>query len=370
MQCTNCILDDAGSTQISFDSNGVCNYCHDYKNTYTPEYIRSNFSEEKLSKLLTSIKEFGKGKKYDCLLGVSGGVDSSYLAYLCKQYDLCPLIVHFDNGWNSELAVKNIQSILSKLEFDYHTYIVNWDEFKEMQRAYFKAGVIDIEALTDHAIYATVLKLAKENGIKYVLSGFNYATEAVMPKGWTWKKDDWTNIEDICRKNGMKKVSSFPRVPFSKKLYYNFAVKLEVVQMLNYVEYNKQQAKDILINILGWRDYGGKHYESIFTRFYQAYILPVKFGVDKRKAHLSNLILSGQITREQALEEIKKPVCDPKILDEDKTYLLKKLGFSESEFDAMMKQKPANHNAYKTEQVYWEKYFSLLRFIKKITFRK
>lgn len=369
MQCSNCILDDAGSTNITFDANGVCNYCNSYKSTYTAAYIANTFSPEKLNEKLAAMKAYGKGKKYDCLLGVSGGVDSSYLALLCKQYDLRPLIIHFDNGWNSELAVKNIQSILDKLGYDYTTYIVNWDEFKAMQRAYFKAGVIDIEALTDHAILATMLKLAKENDIKYVLSGFNYATEAIMPKGWTWKKEDWTNIEDICLKNGVKTIKSFPRVTFFKKLYYNFVLKLEVVQLLNYINYNKDASKQRLINELDWKDYGGKHYESVFTRFYQAYILPTKFGVDKRKAHLSNLIVSGQINKQQALSEIQKPICDPQLLADDKDYVLKKLDFTESEFNALMKAKPVPHDQYKTESVYWDRYFKLIKFIKKISFR-
>lgn len=370
MQCSNCILDDAGCTSITFDGNGVCNYCHSYKQTYTDAFITSNFSEKKLIDILEKIKAYGKNKKYDCLLGVSGGVDSSYLALLCKKYNLRPLIIHFDNGWNSELAVKNIQSILTKLGFDYSTYIVNWDQFKNMQRAYIKSGVIDIEALTDHAIFATMMKLAKENNIKYVLSGFNYATEAVMPKGWTWKKEDWTNIKDICIKNGAKQLDSYPHVSFYKKLYYNFVLKLEVVQLLNYIDYNKEKAKETLINELDWKDYGGKHYESVFTRFYQAYILPVKFGVDKRKAHLSNLILSRQINREQAFEEIRKLICDEQLLKEDKAYVLKKLEFSETEFDSMMKQKPVSHASYKTESVYWDKYFMLVKIFKKITFQK
>lgn len=370
MQCSNCILDDAGCTEITFDANGVCNYCNSYKSTYSDSYIKTNFSEKKLNDTLAKIKNYGKNKKYNCLLGVSGGVDSSYLALLCKKFELRPLIIHFDNGWNSELAVINIQGILNKLGFDYSTYIVNWEEFKNMQRAYLKAGVIDIEALTDHAIFATMMKLANENGIKYVLSGFNYATEAIMPKGWTWKKEDWTNIRDICIKNGTSSFKSYPHVGFLKKLYYNFVLKMEVVQLLNYFDYNKEEAKRTLINELGWKDYGGKHYESVFTRFYQAYILPNKFGVDKRKAHLSNLILSGQISRTQALDEMRKPVCDLNLLKEDKNYVQKKLEFSEAEFDNMMKEKPVSHNNFETEGKYWNRYFKIVSIIKKVTFRK
>lgn len=263
----------------------------------------------------------------------------------------------------------NIQNLLNKLQFDYKTHIIDWEEFKQMQKAYIRAGVIDIEALTDHAILATMLKMAKENDIKYVLSGFNYATEAIMPKGWTWKKEDWANIKDICEKNGFSVFKTYPHLSFYKKMYYNFMLKMEVVQLLNYISYNKDEAKKLLKEQYEWKDYGGKHFESIFTRFYQSYILPKKFGVDKRKAHFSNLILSKQITREQALAEIKKPICDEKTLMEDKAYVLKKLGFTENEFNTIMHFKPVPHDHFKTESIYWNKYFKLVKFIKKFTLR-
>lgn len=369
MQCTNCILDDAGSTAITFDKKGVCNYCKDYSNKYNAEALKAQFSDENLKRILIKVRESGKNKKYDCLLGVSGGVDSSYLAYLCMLYNLRPLIIHLDNGWNSEMSVINIQNLLNKLGFDYKTYIINWDEFRNMQRAYLKAGVVDIEALTDHAILATMLKMAKQYDIKYVLSGFNFATEAIMPKGWTWKKEDWVNIKDICTKNGFSDFKTYPHLPFWKKMYYNFVLKTEVVQLLNYAHYDKEEAKKLLIEKFDWKDYGGKHFESVFTRFYQSYILPEKFDIDKRKAHLSNLVLSGQITRIEAVEEMKKPICDPKQLQEDKEYVLKKLGFSENEFNTIMHFKPVAHSQYKTESTYWNNYFKLIKILKKVTFR-
>ena len=369
MQCKNCILDDEGCTTISFNADGVCNYCLEYQSTYNEKNIHTKFSSGNLSKILEQIKTNGKGKKYDCLLGVSGGVDSSYLAFLCKEYGLRPLIIHLDNGLNSELSVINIQNLLNKLGFDYRTHIIDWEEFRQMQRAFLRAGVIDIEALTDHAILATMLKMAKQYNIKYVLSGFNYATEAIMPKGWTWKKEDWINIKDICEKNGFTDFKTYPHLPFYKKLYYNFVLKMEVVQLLNFISYDKEKAKQLLKERFEWKDYGGKHFESVFTRFYQSYILPKKFGVDKRKAHLSNLILSKQITREQALEELKKPICDQTQLQEDKSYVLKKLGFNEGEFGTIMRFKPALHSDYKTESSYWNKYFKLVKLIKKVTFR-
>lgn len=369
MQCSNCILDDEGCTSITFNKDGVCNYCTDYENNYNSELVKQKFSKENLLIIIESIKQYGKGKKYDCLLGVSGGVDSSYLAILCKEYGLRPLIIHLDNGWNSELSVINIQNLLTKLQFDYKTHIIDWEEFKHMQKAYIRAGVIDIEALTDHTILATMLKMAREHDIKCVLSGFNYATEAIMPKGWTWKKEDWVNIKDICEKNGFSGFKTYPHLTFYKKLFYNFMLKLEVVKLLNFVDYNKSEAKKKLIEQYDWKDYGGKHFESVFTRFYQSYILPRKFGVDKRKAHLSNLILSKQMTRQQALEEMKNPICEEKLLSEDKAYVLKKLGFTENEFNTIMHFKPSPHTHYKTESTYWNNYFKLVKLIKKVTFR-
>jgi hypothetical protein len=275
------------------------------------------------------------------------GVDSSYLAYWAKKEGLRPLIVHFDNGWNSELATENIRNICDKLGFGLNTHVINWEEFKELQLAYLKAGVVDIEALTDHAIMATIYQIAAKYKIKYTINGFNYATEAIMPKGWVFDKTDWENIKDIYRKFGnAKPIKSFPHVSFYRKLYYHWFLKLESIQVLNYIDYNKKDAKQIITKELAWRDYGGKHYESVFTKFYQAYILPVRFGIDKRIAHLSNLICSGQITRPEALEELKKPLYNADELRIEKEYVLKKLGLQEVDFDRFMQEKARRHDAF------------------------
>jgi N-acetyl sugar amidotransferase len=362
-QCSRCILDNTDDKHISFNDKGECNYCQ-YYDKVTSGLGTIVEREAWLDQKMEEIKSRGREKEYDCLLGVSGGVDSSYLAYWAKQNGLRPLVVHFDNGWNSELAVENISKICHTLGFELQTYVINWEEFKQLQLAYLRAGVIDIEALTDHAIYATIYKIAKQYKIKYTINGFNYATEAIMPKGWVFDKTDFTNIRDINDKFGKVKIKTFPHVTFLRKFWYSIFLKIESILVLNYINYNKQVAKELLIKEMGWRDYGGKHYESVFTKFYQAYILPVKFGVDKRKAHLSNLICSGQITKAQAYAELEIPLYDPTVLSEEKEYVLKKLGLSEQEFTRIMNEPPRQHTDFKTQEKLWKKYFKLIKILR------
>ncbi|MCB9173550.1 MAG: N-acetyl sugar amidotransferase [Flavobacteriales bacterium] len=356
-QCSKTVMDNIADPYITFDKDGICNYYHEY---YIKEKKHVKKGQEGIdfyNKKIDEIKKSGKNNKYDCILGLSGGVDSSYLAYLAKKDGLNPLVVHFDNGWNSELAVKNIESIVSNLGFDLYTYVINWEEFKDIQLAYIKASVIDIEAITDHAIIATLYKLAAKHKIKYFLSGFNIVTEGILPKAWVFNKQDAENIKSIHKTYGTIPLKTFPFLDAFKKRYYSVALNIESVPLLNYISYNKADVKQILINELNWKDYGGKHYESVFTRFYQGFILPEKFKVDKRKAHLSTLICSGQISKEKAVQELKEPICDAEQLSIDKDYVLKKLGFNDQEFDAIMKMPTRSHLEFKTEsKSYFDKY--------------
>ena len=362
--CSRCLLNTTNCKVITFNSNNLCNYCQ-YYDTVTTKLGNIEQKQTWIKNKIDEIKQKGKNKEYDCILGVSGGVDSSYLAYWTKENGLKPLVVHFDNGWNSELAAENIQNICNKLGFSLSTYVINWEEFKELQLAYLKAGVIDIEALTDHAIMATIYKIARTYNLKYTISGFNYATEAIMPKGWVFDKGDWENIKDIYKKFGSgKSISTFPHISFYKKLYYHWFLKLESIQVLNYISYNKTDAKKLITEKLNWRDYGGKHYESIFTKFYQAYILPTRFGIDKRLAHYSTLICSNQITKEQALIELKQPLYNENDLSREKEYVLKKLELNEKEFDQLMKEPERPHTTFKTETKLWKNYFKLLNILK------
>lgn len=363
-ECKQCLLSTQSVSHITFNEAGICNYCQYYADV-NAKLGGDARKEQWLSGKLAEIKRSGKNKEFDCILGVSGGVDSTYLAYWAKQQGLRPLIAHFDNGWNSELATQNIQNICEKLGFQLFTIVIDWEEFKELQLAYLRSGVIDIEVLTDHAIMATIYKIARKYGIRYTINGFNYATEAVMPKGWVFDKGDWENIKDIYSRYGNgKPLKSFPHVSFYRKLYYHWFLKLESIQVLNYIPYTKAGAKKIITEQLSWRDYGGKHYESVFTKFYQAYILPRKFGVDKRLAHLSNLICSKQITKEEALRELQKPLYDPEELIGEKSYVLKKFGLSEAEFDALMQGEIRPHKAFKTEEKLWKTYFKFINLLK------
>jgi N-acetyl sugar amidotransferase len=355
-QCTKTVMDNISDPNIKFDENGICNYYHEYFNAEKENVFTNEEGQQKLNENIDKIKLAGKGKKYDCLLGVSGGVDSTYLALKAKELGLRVLCVHFDNGWNSELAIKNIENIVTKLNFELETYVINWEEFKDIQLAYFKANVIDIEAITDHAIIGTLFKIAAENNIGFILSGNNYVTESLLPKYWIFNKADHTNIKDIHKKFGTGELKTYPFFGAKAKNYYQRVKGIKSFDLLNYLPYIKNDVKKIIINELNWTDYGGKHYESVFTRFYQGYILPNKFGIDKRKAHLSNLICSGQITKEQALKELEMPMYNPQLLETDKEFVLKKLGFTEPEFDNYINQPRREHTEFKTEQSLYNNY--------------
>ena len=364
LECSKCIMDSFNDPDIKFDENGICNHCLQFDVAFN-KFPKGSEKKLALESMIDKIKKNGLNKKYDCLLGVSGGVDSSYLAYLCKLYDLRPLIIHFDNGWNSELATNNIQHILSNLEFDFQTHVINWEEFKDLQLSYFKAGVVDLEFPTDHAIMASMFHIAKQHRIKYVLSGHNIVTEGTyLPKSWVHSKLDYINLKDIHSKYGKLKLSTYPYLSFFKKLYYNFIVKFEYVQLLNYVDYNKEVIKKKLVEELSWRDYGGKHFESIFTRFYQGYILPNKFQIDKRRFHYSCLIQSKQITKDDAIQALKKPIYNPEMLVTDKEFVLKKLDFTNESFEKYMKSPIKKHSDFKTEDKLWNRYFKLIKFFK------
>jgi N-acetyl sugar amidotransferase len=364
-QCSLTVMDNIADPDITFDEKGICNYYHDYKIAEKDVFVDSE-GQSKLQQLANIIKAKGKGKKYDCLIGLSGGVDSTYVAYLVKQLGLRPLAVHLDNGWNSELAVKNIENIIKKLNIDLYTLVVNWQEFKDIQLSYLKASVVDIEVVSDHAIFSTMYKLAKEHSIGYIISGTNIVTEHIMPTSWLYKKMDFANLKDIHGQFGKVKLKTYPSFDFKKYVYYSAVLKLTPISILNYVPYNKQEIKKFIATELDWRDYGGKHYESIFTKFYQAYILPEKFKIDKRKAHLSTLICSGQMTKEVALKELDLPLYKADDLKQDLEYVLKKFGLSATDFENIMKAMPRKHEEFKTDTNLKQNYMKLLQKTQKL----
>jgi len=359
-------MDNIADPDISFDKDGVCNYYYEYREAEAATVFTGEKGKDKLDQMVDQIKRRGTGKQYDCLIGLSGGVDSSYVAYLVKKLGLRPLAVHLDNGWNSELATKNIENIITRLGIDLYTLVVNWEEFKDIQLSYLKASVVDIEVVSDHAIFSTMFKLAKEKSIDYIISGTNTVTEFIMPESWLYKKMDFINLKDIHNKFGNVKLKTYPTFDFKKYVYYSAVLKLTPISILNYVPYIKKDIKELITKELGWRDYGGKHYESVFTKFYQAYILPEKFKIDKRKAHLSTLICSGQLTKEAALKELEQPLYKENELQQDKEYVLKKFGLSDEAFEEIMKRPRRDHRDFKTDTHLKEGYMNLMRKTQKI----
>jgi N-acetyl sugar amidotransferase len=340
---------DTTDPEIVFDEKGICNHCTTYLELLDKHILPEPERTASLKRLIAKIQEKGKHKEYDAILGVSGGVDSTYMAFKAKELGLRPLAVHLDNGWNSKLAVSNIERVLKRINVDLYTHVIDWEEFKDLQLAYFKASVVDIEAITDHAIVAEIYNTAVRLGVKYIISGYNLATEGILPKSWVWNKMDAVNIRDIHRKFGTKKLETFPMMRFAKYAYLRKIRGYRSIQLLNYLDYNRAKAKQFLIDDFGWEDYGGKHHESLFTKFYQAYVLPSKFNIDKRKAHLSTLILSGQISREEALKILKEPLYDEKELKRDKEYVLKKFGLTEDEWENLMALPIRQHDEFKTD---------------------
>lgn len=363
--CTRCVYDSEISG-ITFNDAGLCSYCQKYDKLAAKHInIPEEEKRKQLNTIVSKIKRLGKNNKYDCILGLSGGVDSSYLAWLAKDLGLRPLIVHFDNGWNSEQAVKNIENIVNKLNYDLETFVFNWEEFKDLQRAYFKSGVVDIEVPTDYLIFAVLNKIAVKKGIKYILSGYNYATEFGMPKGWNMtNKFDNKNLKDIYSRFGKLKLKDFPTFGRKEIFYYEKIAGIETAPLLNYITYIKKDVKAFIAKELNWQDYGGKHYESIFTRFYQGYVLPKKFKIDKRKAHWSALICSGQATKQEALEDLAKEPYPIELQQQDLDYVAKKLDFSMEEFKEILSAAPVPHEFYATENpndLMWRTYLRLMK---------
>ena len=349
-QCKLGILDTRDDPAMRFDEHGVCHYYDDYLAQYREKVGSPEIQRDRLSALTAAIGKAGRGKRYDSLIGLSGGVDSTVVALQAKRLGFRPLCVHFDNGWNSELAVKNIENIVGRLGFDLITCVINWEEFRDLQLSYLKASVIDIEVITDHAIFASLYRLARKHGIRYILSGTNVVTEAVLPPGWIYNKVDHVNIRAIHRAFGSVPLKTYPFMDWRVKKLYQTVLGIRSVSLLDLIDYNKARAKEEITRELGWCDYGGKHYESIWTRFYQGYILPEKFGVDKRKAHLTNLIYSGQVTKEEALAELAQPAYEPGQLREDREFVLKKLGLSGEEWEELMARPVRRHAEFAAER--------------------
>lgn len=335
--CTRCVM-DTSDPDIRFDADGVCHHCHEYDRLVRERLLTGAARDVALEGIVAQIKADGIGKPYDCVIGVSGGVDSSYVAYLVKQLGLRPLALHLDNGWNSELAVSNIASQLKILGIDLQTHVIDWEEFKDIQLAMLRASTPDSEIPTDHAISALMFKTAERIGVRHIVTGCNIRTETHLPPAWSRGHGDWVYIRSVHRRFGTRPIRTFPYLTYLQ--VRRLTRKQVVTDLLNYVDYVKKDAKALLIRELGWRDYGGKHFESIYTRFYQGYILPNKFGFDKRRSHLSSLICSAEITRSAALEELKQEPYPVELQREDRAYAAKKFGLTDGEFEAILRAPP------------------------------
>ena len=359
--CTRTVMDTSDS-DITFDENGVSSHALLYDRTMKATVDAANDGErsDELAAVVERIKTAGRRKPYDCVIGISGGVDSSYLVLQAVKLGLRPLAVHFDSGWNSELAVGNIENIVSRLKLDLFTDVVDWREMKDLQLSFFKASVANCDIPTDHAFPAVAYRQAAQYGIRYILSGHNLATESILPQSWGYNAADARHVKGIQRRFGSVKLTTYPVLGiFKRSFWYGDIRPITTVQLLNYMPYVKADAKQAIADELGWRDYGGKHYESVFTRYFQGSYLPKKFGFDKRKAHLSSLILSGQLTREQALVELAEPDYRTDLERQDHEFIAKKLGLTVPQFDEIIARPPVDHLEYPNSKWVFELLLSL-----------
>jgi len=351
--CSSCVMDTSDS-KISFNEDGVCDYCQTYHNQILPDWSSKLNNKDALEKILNEIKKDGIGKDYDCILGMSGGTDSSYLAYIAKEkFGLRPLIYTVDTGWNLNVAIENIERIVKKLNLDMVTEVINWEEMKDLQLSFFKSQVAYQDLPQDHVIFAGLYNYAVKNKIKYVLTGSNIATESFRPPvEWNYL-NDIRLIKNIHHRHGSVKLKTLPMCGmFKYRLYYAYFKKMKRISLLDYVEYDKSIAENILKEKFGWEKYKNKHYENIFTRFYEGYYLPKKFGFDKRKVYYSNMILTGQISREKALIMLEESPYSEELMLEDSEYIAKKLGLNTDSFLELINLENRDYTHYKNS-LYW-----------------
>ncbi|UPJ51974.1 N-acetyl sugar amidotransferase [Bradyrhizobium sp. 200] len=348
--CANCIMDTSDSN-ITFDRRGWCDYCNNYHQNILPNWHPDARGESEMQAVAETIRNEGKDRDHDCIIGVSGGVDSSYVALLAKEkLGLRPLIFHVDAGWNSQQSVNNIEKMVDNLELDLHTEVIDWQEMRDLQLAFFKAQVPHLDTPQDHAFFAGLYNFAAKHGFKYVITGANYSTECVRePLEWHYHATDLRQLKDIHRQFGTRPLKTFPLTDiFTHKLYYRFAKGMRIVKPLNNFPYIKEDAMQELADRFGWQKYAHKHYESRFTRFYEGYWLPVKFGYDKRRAHFSSLILTGQMTRDEALRRIAQPAYDEDTMAHEFEYVATKLDLTVEELRELMNGPNKSYRDYKS----------------------
>jgi len=345
--CSFCVM-DSSNPAIEFDAEGQCNCCRDALQRRPYEWWPDAHGAERMERLVQTLKDHGRGRSYDVMVGLSGGIDSAYLAHVAsRKLGLRLLAVHVDGGWNSDPAVRNIESLVRGLDVDLHTYVVEWSEMRDLQMAFLKASVLNQDVPQDHAFFATLYRTAARFGMRHFLSGVNFASECVVPPKWGFPSMDGVHLRAVHRRFGREALRTFPVMSFTEYLWMTrVRGQLTIHRPLNYIAYDKELARAELQRDYGWRDYGGKHSESRFTKFYQEIYLPRKFGFDKRRLHLSSLIVSGQVSREQALAELATPIIDETQARRDIKFVAKKLGLSREELDALIESPPVSHYAY------------------------
>ena len=349
--CTSCVMDTTDS-KIVFDDKGMCDHCQTFYNDIKPNWHTDGKGEKAIQKIAEDVKKKSKGKDFDCIIGMSGGIDSSYLVYLAKEkLGLRPLVFHVDAGWNSQTAVHNIERIVDKLGLDLYTEVINWEEVKDLQLSMFKSGVSHIDAVQDHAFFATMYKFATKHKIKYILTGGNYSTECIRnPLEWMYYQSDATQLKDIHRKFGSKKLKTFPFTNILwHKIYLPYIKGIKLIRPLDFMPYNKEEATQFLVDELEYQRYAQKHFESRFTKFYESYWLPEKFGYDTRKVQYSSLIVTGQMSRDEALERLKKPAYDEKTIMHDFEFIANKLGITVDELQRYMDAPNKSYQDYKNQ---------------------
>lgn len=368
--CTRCVMDSSASG-ITFDEHGVCSYCTEFLDRSGHTLNKDPaLRKQELDAFVAKVKADGKGKRYDCVIGVSGGVDSSWALVQAVKLGLRPLAVHMDNGWNSELAQNNIANLVRGLGADLYTHVIEWDEYRNLMQAFFDADVIDVELLYDNAMFGVNYSQASKHGVKFILGGMNQATEGMrIPTNWNWFKFDKRNIKALGMRFGKTRIKTFPAIGTLDYVWYEFVRRIRWVPFLDYLEFNKFEALDVMRRDYGYKPYPYKHYESIFTRFYQGYILPEKFEVDKRRLHLGTLVVSGQMSREAALAGLNGiPYPSDSALEEDKQYFLKKMGWSAGQLAHYINRPARSHMAYPSERPFWlalVKVYNLMSWLKK-----
>jgi len=364
--CSRCVMNTECDAEIQFNDSGVCNHCIRYKSLLPSRVLSGEAGELALKTLVSKIKKKGSGKQYDCLIGVSGGVDSSYVAYLTRELGLRPLAVHFDNGWNSELAVSNITSLLNQLNIDLITCVIDWEMFRDLQLAFLRASTPDGEIPTDHAINALLWKTAVDHNIKFIISGMNFATESITVPSWAYGHSDWKYIRDVQKKFGRKRLKNYPHFSLFWLMWANIFHGVRTVSLLNYVDYSKDSAQKTLTSNFDWTPYEGKHFESVYTRFFQGYVLPKKFSIDKRYGHYSDLINAGQMRREEALDLLHLPTYNKEAQNSDREYVIKKLAISVKEFDEIMKLPIKSFRNYKNQYTQVQMLRGLVNLLRRI----